>query len=761
MKQIAVVFLLSFSLFMQPFCTKAEEALTIPFDVFIGEKNLGYTPVTYTADSLTFDAPEQIIHLLTDLKTPENLLPLFSRPIQNSLTLEGLGRVDINRDLFKITIEPDIRQLNVRKLAKDEEIDFTTASPSFKQDLLFSGQLSSSQDQAYSLQHNSKAYTGPIGGFWRGSYNKEGGYEINTLAGEYNNGKTSLQLGMLETSGSNMSSAQSFWGATIQPNNQYLYSKSNLNAPLEVFVPERSTVVILRDRRIIYSEILDFGLQEIPTDNFPLGSYDIEIVTNYNEANERRETRFFNNNQSFVPQGKIDWRLSIGQTRDDLDTTGNDLAELYIAKRLNTSSEIALSALQIGNLRLFEPQFRTLFGQNEIKYAFLKSNQNDLAALMELTQYIRNGSWSVTFSKALQGFTGLEDDPLSDTKEYLRFYLSQNIGPLQASFSANKTKNSNAEENFNVGGRLKYNIVQNREHNLSLEGSHFNANNGANSQVGLKYRYKPQNNRTYDSQITHRSASDDSELLLSQRFQQSTQQNAQNKKDYNLLVQQRQSDNTEQRAEVGTNILTDKSRIRATATHQQLENDTNTSLTFSAATSFAFGQDRIIQAAQNSDESQVLVRINGDSGEIFNVLVNNQKMTSLTAGESALINLKAFKTHTLRIEPKNKDNALVYFDGEERALKLHKGQMHYEAFNTRPMVMLFARVFSAQGQPLNWKYIKSPDGSSLIDGEGYMQFEYTGLGALSVENKNQSCTLALPPIPKNQIFYDIGNVLCM
>ncbi len=742
--------------------TWASESITIPFDIFVGDQNRGYTAVTYTEDWAEFEAPEQVLSFLSDVKEPDNFLPLFNKPIQKTYRLNGIGEVTIDTDFFKVTITPDPSQLRVQKIAKDEEIDFNKASLSLKQDFALNGVLSSHNNSNYTLRHNTQAYSGPLGTQWQGNITKENGYELTSLAAEYNNGKTKGSLGMLESQGANFSRSQEFWGVSFTPNQRHLFSAQNQAQPLEIFVPQRSNTVILRGDRVIYSAVLDFGLQEIDTSQFPSGSYDIEIITDYNGSNERKETRFFTNNASLVPMGKINWRLSLGSTRNDLESLDNRFLEAYLAKRLTAQTELSLSAVQIGNLRLIEPQFRTVWSNNELKASFVKSNERDLAALMELTHYMRNGSWSISTTKALQGF--IHDSSgsiLSATKEMARFYITKSFGPVQTSFSANHTTQVDGDRRFNAGAKLRYNIYQDREHLLSFDSSHFNSDSGTNSQIGLQYRYRPDSNNSYQTDIDHQTSQNEDLLLLTQRYQHKDKQGQLKGTEYNALLQHKESNKITQRAEFGTRVYTDKGQIKGLLSQENTSSQQVTNLTFEGNTSFTYGQNQLVQSAHTSDNGHIIVKLNGEGDTLFNVLLNGQKMTTAKAGERVLINVRPFDVHRLSIEPANAEEALVYYSGDARQVRLHKGQIHYESFTVRPVVMLFARVFDKKGLPIAWQHVKSPNSSTLTDDAGNMQFEYTGVGSLSIQGKRHKCTLALPPIPNSSIIHDAGNVLCL
>lgn len=739
----------------------AEESITIPFDIFVGEQNRGYTAITYTEEWAEFESPEQVIDFLTDVKRPENFLSLFNKPIKGTLNIKGLGTVTVDTAFFKVIITPDASQLRVQKLAKEEEIDFNKSSLSLKQHMNLNGVISSHSKSNYTLRHNTQANSGPLGSTWEGSITKENGYELTSLAAEYNNGRTKGSLGMLESHGSNFSSSKEFWGMSFEPNQRLLYSHKNQLQPLEVFVPQRSNTVVLRDDRIIYSAVLDFGLQEIDTSQFPQGSYDIEIVTDYNGGDERREKRFFTNNPNLVPMGKFNWRLSLGTSRKDLDSLGQEYFDAFIAKRVNAQTELSLSAVQLGDLRIFEPQFRTIWAQNELKASLAKSNQRDLAAMIELTHYMRNGSWSVSLSKALQGFVPeIGNALLSSTKDMARFYINRNFGPIQTSFSANKTTQGDGDERFNVGGRLKYNVYQDREHILSFDSSHFNSDSGTNSQIGLQYRYRPDRKNSFQTNIEHQS-SDKDLLLLTQRYNHNAKETPQTGYEYNALIQQQQSTDTTQRVELGGTLYTNEGQVRGLLTQQNAANQNTTNLTFGGNTSFTYGANQLIQSAQTSDEGHVIVKLNGSGDTKFHILIDDRRMTTAKAGDRVLINVKPFEEHKLRIEPANNDEALVYYSGGTRRLKLHKGQILYESFTVRPVVMLFARIFNKDGLPIPWQYVKSPEGSTITDDSGHMQFEYTGTGALNIRTQKNQCTIALPPIPSTEIIHDAGNVLCL
>lgn len=251
----------------------AENAITLVFDLYVGGRYQGDVVVTYTDTLLTLHAPEEAVDMFPNVKNPAALLPLLANPIETDRTVPGLGRVHINRALFRVEVFIEPQHLTIQKINITEEDLEPEKKFTLRSDFKVNGTTDFDSDPSrLSVFHRTRPSVGRNHIDWQGIMNRGQGYDLTDLAFAHETGQLTYRAGLLETDGQRFASSREFTGFEVGTTEKTLFNNPlHQGTRLEVFVPESAKVDIFRGEQIIFSRILDFGLQEIDTSRFPGG----------------------------------------------------------------------------------------------------------------------------------------------------------------------------------------------------------------------------------------------------------------------------------------------------------------------------------------------------------------------------------------------------------------------------------------------------------------------------------------------------------
>lgn len=302
-------------------------------DVYYGGRFLLSTLAEFTRETIHFRQPREITQLVPDLRSPEQFTTMLSQvlathaelvclreeqPLCGRLDPDDVGvifddrsfRVDlfIHRDQLKA---PDPTRRNY--LPPPDHRHLTLV-----QNLQSLYTNSSLGEERYSLFGRSRLARGHQFGFANWVSTQENDLSVDEIGYRRDFSDHQFTLGLFETETGMLRALprQPLLGVSV---GRSLNMRTDLDAaiasPIEVFLPSRSRVDILRDGRLISSAFYDVGIQLIDTGRLPPGSYLVDIAVTDASGNTRIEQQLFVKSSLLAPPGEPLWFVELGDVR--------------------------------------------------------------------------------------------------------------------------------------------------------------------------------------------------------------------------------------------------------------------------------------------------------------------------------------------------------------------------------------------------------------------------------------------------------------
>ncbi|MBI1364162.1 MAG: hypothetical protein GC134_09275 [Proteobacteria bacterium] len=749
-------------------------AITLVFDLYVGGRYQGDVVVTYTDTLLTLHDPIGALDLVPNLKDPKALLPLFRNPIETERVMPGLGRVTINRNLFRIEVSIEPQHLIIQKIDVTEENLEPEEKFTARTDFRATGSTDFDSDPTrLSVQHFSQPSFGRNRIDWQGTMNRGKGYDLTDLAYAFETGKLTYKAGLLETEGQRFAGSRSFTGFEVGTTEKTLFNNPLLEGTrLEVFVPEAAKVDIFRGDQLLFSRTLDFGLQEIDTSRFPNGSYEVEIVITDRSGTETRERRLFTRTRTLTPFGKPRWRAQAGLLRDNIDATATPVMEGSYSERVNDNIELGGSVYGGEDKLIFEGSLKTVWGSNKFESNLSWTPDNDLAIY---NQYDRDFDWGnlyLNYSKTLMGHDDPEnDDPsvfdaLSRKNESMSFVTNLRLESATLSLKANRNRSAQGNVNYSYGPSLRYPLISKRPHRLDLNLDWVETNAGNNSGAFLRYTYSPEGRYTYTSNPGVRRTATETSFNIANTVQMRSKDATGLGLSGNLQSTTfRGSERTTQRTALGVGYKTGTSNLTMNAISNQNSNSENTqSMSLEAYTAILYADGKLAFTGNRGRDGAVLVvELTGNAkGQKMNIVANGRTIGSALVGEKVAIYLEPFRTYTFELQTADK-NDLASFTTEKYVTTLYPGNVTTRQWMVNKAILAFGRVVDITGKPIAWKRLSGlRDKNVLTDGYGYFTVEYTGKETPYINAESTRCTFAMPYIQDDtEYFINVGDIVCL
>lgn len=751
---------------------------TIVFDFYVADERRGESLVTYTNEWARFHDPEGILDMLPEVKDKVAVYNLLnhSKIMGQRRLIEGVGKVIVNPDSFQafLYLEPNVLDARLMNTASDD------VEPDKRPSLLNSFAVVSTNNLEgegfdSTFFHRNSLVRGRDRLLWEGDYSDRQNYKITNLLYGHEQDDRIYRAGFAQTRGTQFARGQDIFGVSVGSNIDTIYDDlQDRGDVVTVFIPGRSRVRIFAEGRIIYTDILDFGLQQIDTSSFPSGSYDI-VVEIREESSGRitTESQFFTKTTRLVPFGKPDWRVQLGFARDGVDpNTDEPIWEAYYRGRVASNLELGAAFLGGNGLNIIEPQFRSFMRDVELRGSLSFTDQGDVGAFFS-TQIITDnfGTLTAQMRKTLVGHDRTpvatrqdEFNPLVGETEQFTAAWVKAFGRLQLTLRG--TSNSNGGGSVtSYGATARYPLITGISHRLNIEGNYT-----ASSQVGdsfgafLNYTYTPRDSfLTVSNNTNHQRSDTGPQSTTTTQVSYDTRVSSRSPGVEAVLTNTLSRDSGEnfvgndlQLTHTGQNFET-----RFTGIHNDRDGDVSGSIGLSARTTFAIdGTDSMLVGAQLS-EATVIVDLTGSAkGETMVIKSGNQILGRGRVGEKVSLAVEPFQTYNLTIEPESEE-ALVSYENTPRTFKLINGAIKIVHFDVTKIILVFGRLLDGEGNPLAWQRIKGASTSTLTDQFGNFQTEIAAQDVMYVQNRQKACTAAVPQIDVEGVFSYVGDILCL
>jgi hypothetical protein len=774
--------------------TELAEAEQIIFDIYSVGRYQGAVLVRFTDNWVMVENPNDILDQLPKVKNVEAFRPLFQEQImaKTGKTLDGIGSVSVDPLNFKM----DISIASEQAIASDRN-DIPTLTGSTANHVSLASRLrltgstdfSPGADDRLGLFHNLSMSRAGWRGFMSGNLVKGEGYDFSNMFIEHDVGRTVYGIGMLQTQGASLIASENIYGVQISSNQRGYGDLAELNAtPIDVFIPSRSKVRIYRNEtQLIYTADHDFGLQNLSTKRFPTGSYEIRIEISENNGTVTEERRFFNKSGRLIPRGLPEYSLSVGINRNDLEFGDKPVYQLNYAARLLDDLEFSTNLYGIDGSFVLEPKLSGFFGNGyEYNAALSFTSDSDVAFLGSFSYVPTNTdqrlSWYMRYTETIMGHDHLDEDlteddlfkkNLANERSIFSADMTYRMDKVTWSFSAQRSKNFNADATYSYGPSLAWRLYYRNGHQINANANLTKTRDDANHGLFLNYRYKPlSTNWDYRATAGRANVGARNYNQLNQNVNYDNRQGDKFGTSMSLNHNgQFEGDNNSHTSNAF--ITHDMKKVGVSANYQRSESsvkDTQESLDYQLDSDILVTQDdllnpekrdMIIAGSRGGRNNNIIVSLKGNAvGQRMDLNLNGVRKATLEVGEKVAFDIPDYTGAKITITPAKDSSGLLDYDEAAVQIKLYPGNIASQEWVVNKLYLLSGRAVDANGNPLAWQNIKGARNYVTTDSDGYFQMELLGNEVPYVNTGKHQCVLALPMLKKEEQFVQTGDIIC-
>lgn len=165
-------------------------------------------------------------------------------------------------------------------------------------------------------------------------------------------------------------------------------------------------------------------------------------------------------------------------------------------------------------------------------------------------------------------------------------------------------------------------------------------------------------------------------------------------------------------------------------------------------------------AGRDLNDTAVMISVGGgETGQTFEVLVDEVARGSIASGDRLLLFLKPYQVYDVRLRPRGA--GIAAFDAAPRKISLYPGNVSRLEWDVTPLFILFGRAVGTDGKPLVHADVGGTHGIGRTDGEGYFQIETNRKDQLRIASHNgQGCSMTVPPAEPADSLVSAGDLLC-
>lgn len=769
-----------------PFTSSVETTL---FDVYLGDKLKGAVLADYTDEWLLISEPADLITQLTDLKNGERLIPLLTNKIRKRREIKELGAVHYDVNTFSITIEPSAELLKARSMSIGRRVGDPENAPSLQQrvGIVSSGSTEGETNSAFS--HRGIASYGAFMAMADGAVVSDRDYELNqaTAAGIFGDYRASA--GLLQTTGHSFAPSLQYSGIKLETAEELFLDQDLIHgSQFQIFVPSRSRVEFYRDGRLISTQVLDFGLREIDTTSFPQGSYDVDVVIIDSFGNATRQRKFFTKAGFLASRAQPIFTVQGGSIRDNLDSLDEPVYQAGVRWRATDIFDLSTSLygsedLQIGTIETvgLYRDFRFSLGLNE-------STEQDRGITSSIGATILGFNLFANHSETLKG--GIvpdvvdEDenepfDPVFDLRDrqtellfqdrYNHSYsIARRMGNFHLRYVYEESSGEGTRERFSRGPYFEWILRDAKFSSLRFQASLLDTDRGDIRSAGLMYGYRLTNNLTVGAQLSHfeRDTGDETVLLASLGYDGKNTNEVGDRAQFTSEVRDRdiksQGRETSVNTQLNVDTTGDLAQVVGFVRNSRTDNRDNTAYGVNGQSSFMVASDSTVSISHPVNREAVFIaEVDSKTTDSpFEILMNEQIVGTVAAGERAVIGVAPYRTYEVRVRPQEGGD-LVSYESNEAKVTIFPGNVVKRSWQVEKVFILIGRIVDEHGEPLARKRIKGTKEYTVTEEDGTFQAEVGGYETLKIESESHSCTISFDFPETPGYFFDIGDFPCL
>ncbi len=779
-------------------------------DVYFGGVRKGETKIRAAPGAVTLLDPAAAVRLLpalADAAAVQSALSAASLPAHarlacastsdpakcGRLTPEVAG-VIFDRDRFRLDIF-----VNPRFLAVSDDVGEKYLPPPQKGlavidsvGAVFSGRLDGGSSY-YNIQDGLLVGSGE--GRLRAdlSYASQLGLGAERLALELDRPGLRYSAGALWAPGDDISGLRKLIGVGVESQIDTRLDKDELRgSPVVVYLDQRARVDIVRDGRVLGSAIYEAGNQQVDTSNLPDGSY--EIVLRIEEPGQptREERRFFSKSRRIPSPGRMDFFAFAGLQVQDVDRgslspSQHPYVSAGAVRRLgrNWALEGDLQASdESASAELAATWLTPLVQVRAAAVADLDGTHGGILQVSSAGSSQLNFNFDIRRIEASRAdagaarragpalpadpsarppvsFTALEPLAVAGSYSQVDGIVSYSLASLRFLGTFSYRDDDAAERaRYSIGPSIEWDVLRKGPFTVTLRGDMTATERGSSGFAGVSLRLLGGRSSVTalagarESDLTGDTLGQGPVAALSGAWSPSFA-GGQMALGAGYEHQPKQDDlvlSSQFRHRLGS--------LTGDLVHTDGPSAATTQYSLGFQTTVAAGAGAVQVAGKTSTQSLIVVRVGGaHAGDTFDVLVNDQRVGTITGAAPLTLAMPAYRAYRVRIRPTGKD--LLAYDSSPRAVSLYPGTVAKLDWKVAPVTIKFGRLMAPDGTPVAGASITGKGVWSETDADGYFQIEAPDDAALAVTTKDgRSFAATLPAGRATEGIARLGAVVC-
>ena len=758
---------------------------TTLFDLYLSDVYKGLILTTYAESWCEIQEPKDALDELPEIvNNREKVVEALTGKIVGKREVSGVGVVECDLRTFRINVKPQQDYVQAKGGTLIQRIPDPERSLSFEQAVsgAYSGTLKSDFSSAFT--YRSLLSYGKFWGQLDGTAIQDRDYELNQLSASGIIDDYRVDLGLLRTEGLQFGGSAEFVGVGMETSVDIVTNQDELQGSrFEIFVPSRSRVEFYRADRLLSVQVLDFGLQQVETRNFPQGSYNVDVIIREDSGNVIRETKFFTKSGLLALRDEPVYSLQVGLLRKQLTVSDTPVYQAGMRYRLLSFLELGTSAYGTDELTIGQLSLTGLYRDVYFAGSFSSSTAARYGVSASVSGTLLGLNLGTSYSRTLNP-DNTKDEPEQDETEPLPFIpphkqdifdllsrkrsstsasIGRIIGPVEFRVAGTRNYSYASRKRFAYGPSAEWRIFRTVSQDLALSTSYMRTEDGDKAAVMIAYSYSfgrwlsAMNGGLRNEQGSDRDLGR-AMLTYDDRDRNERGTRASFSEEFKEVGQKKEA------AEVSTVELFQgneyaEGKFFARQSSQQSD-DANIGVT--GSTSMIVSGDGGISFSNPPRAEAVLVAEVVGAGEdsAFDVIVNEQTVGSIKGGGKVVTGLGPYRTYKIGIRPKQ-GSAIVHYDNSLYEVTVFPGNVVKKTWKFERVFIALGRLLDRDGRSIGWQRIKGPKEYVVTEDDGHFQAEITGSESLEIDSSKYHCKIELPqPQEAVQYFYDFGDVYC-
>jgi len=779
---------------------KGFEALTEPqttlLDVYYANRQIASTMATFSAESVIFNNPIEVLSKIPRLKNQGKLLGVLSGSLEPNVELvcfegakpespcgklepESIG-VILDEGNFRVDVfvHPDfldIHELGLPRYLPPSEAGLSIVSS-------FAGAVSGSASTSNTHNTRNQTVIGLNESRVRidSSYSNTAEWFFDTAFMERDIKEQRFMAGVFNTTSMDNIGEQKLFGLGYTTTTDTRVDlEIGFGNQLVVFLPQPAQVDILKDDRLIGSRFYEAGKQIIDTSQLPEGAYDVLLKIKERSGATREETHFYTKATNLPPSDSPLLYVEGGILLTDVNSPfpmRTNIPILHYGAMFRYNDSWGLGADFITSDTVSVGEFRSIYLGRNLRFrgAAVLTSDDDIAASMTAS----GDMWDVGYTVALRrnwaggALASTTEtpvfDPIGSSFTQFRASLSYVWGQAQYSWSSLYQANEGEADTYSHGPTFTYPLYRDSKWSAILRMEAAQTQDQTSAMARLQFRMIDPN---WSVGATSSIENIDSHVAASDRSNEGYSGNASvngSWQDQDLVPGDLTLGGTYAQ-ETGLRTLQSNASHLSKWGRYSMDVDRSwgrnasgdgASVAGNFATSLISDGSTIVLGGRERRDSGVVVSLKGRAKDaVFNVVVNGLPSGEIKVGESLPLLLQPYKTYGVRIEPVGGD--FVAFDSDDKEITLYPGNVTGVVWSINPIVAVFGRVVRADGKPVSFARIGGVAGGAFTDELGYFQTEMTDPGELTfTPGHGNVCSVFIESLPETEVFADVQEVVC-